>query len=76
MNDFVGYCDAIKAVGAETHTPVIDLQTKALAYYTSVGYDVVEVSPPYDGPGQVTALNGASIAYELLALSAVAAASS
>jgi arginase family enzyme len=34
----------------------------------------VEVSPPYDGPGQVTALNGASIAYELLALSAVAAA--
>ncbi|HYQ15066.1 MAG TPA: rhamnogalacturonan acetylesterase, partial [Polyangiaceae bacterium] len=42
MNDFQGYCDAIKAVGTETHTPVIDLQTKALAYYTSVGYDFVE----------------------------------
>src|SRR3954468_17546955 len=48
---------------------------RALAGMRFVGYDVVEVSPPYDGPGQVTALNGASIAYELLALSAVAAAS-
>jgi agmatinase len=48
---------------------------RALAGIRFVGYDVVEVSPPYDGPGQVTALNAASIAYELLALSAVAAAS-
>jgi len=47
---------------------------RALAGVAFVGYDVVEVSPPYDGPGQVTALNGASIAYELLALRAVAAA--
>src|SRR3954447_12670549 len=47
---------------------------RALAGVAFVGSDVVEVSPPYDGPGQVTALNGASIAYELLALSAVAAA--
>jgi agmatinase len=47
---------------------------RALAGVSFTGYDVVEVSPPYDGPGQVTALNGASIAYELLALSAVAAA--
>jgi agmatinase len=35
------------------------------------GFDVVEVSPPYDGPGQVTALHAASVAYELLALLAV-----
>jgi agmatinase len=35
------------------------------------GFDVVEVSPPYDGPGQVTALHAAAIAYELLALLAV-----
>src|SRR3954470_1398911 len=47
---------------------------RALAGVSFVGYDVVEVSPPYDGPGQVTALTGASIAYELLALAAVAAA--
>jgi agmatinase len=37
-----------------------------------VGYDVVEVSPVYDGPGQTTAMLAANIAYELLALSAVA----
>jgi agmatinase len=35
------------------------------------GFDVVEVSPPYDGPGQLTALHGAAVAYELLALLAV-----
>jgi agmatinase len=33
---------------------------------------VVEVAPAYDGPGQPTALLAASIAYELLALRAVA----
>jgi agmatinase len=38
-----------------------------------VGCDVVEVSPQFDGPGQVTALHAASVAYELLALAAVAA---
>ena len=37
-----------------------------------VGFDVVEVAPAYDGPGQQTALLAASIAYELLALRAVA----
>ena len=47
---------------------------RALAGVRFTGFDVVEVSPPYDGPGQVTALTGASIAYELLALAAVAAA--
>ena len=30
------------------------------------GYDVVEVSPPYDGPGQPTAVAAANIAFELL----------
>jgi agmatinase len=34
------------------------------------GCDVVEVSPPYDGPGQVTALAAANVAYELLSLHA------
>jgi agmatinase len=47
---------------------------RALAGVRFVGFDVVEVSPPYDGPGQVTALNGASIGFECLALVAVAAA--
>jgi agmatinase len=37
-----------------------------------VGADVVEVSPPYDGPGQPTALAAANVAYELLSLRALA----
>jgi agmatinase len=45
---------------------------RALAGVSFVGFDVVEVSPPYDAPGQITALHGASIAYELLALAALA----
>ena len=45
---------------------------RALAGVAFVGYDVVEVSPQFDGPGQVTALHAASVAYELLALTAAA----
>ena len=37
-----------------------------------VGCDVVEVSPPYDGPGQQTALAAANVLFELLALRALA----
>jgi agmatinase len=44
---------------------------RALAGMPFCGFDVVEVSPPYDAPGQVTALNAAAIAYEMLALLAV-----
>lgn len=43
---------------------------RALRGIALVGADVVEVSPPYDGPGQVTALAAANIAWELLALRA------
>jgi agmatinase len=52
--------------------------TEALAYVRSlagmdfVGFDVVEVSPSYDSPGQQTALAAANVAYEMLALTAVA----
>jgi agmatinase len=35
------------------------------------GFDVVEVSPPYDGPGQTTALLAANVAYEFLTLAAL-----
>jgi len=45
---------------------------RALAGIEFTGYDVVEVSPPYDSPGQVTALHAAAVAYEMLALLAVA----
>ena len=36
------------------------------------GCDVVEVSPPYDGPGLVTALAAANVLYELISLRALA----
>jgi agmatinase len=43
-----------------------------LAGQRFVGYDVVEVSPPYDSPAQITSLLAANIAYEMLALDAIA----
>jgi agmatinase len=46
---------------------------RALAGIRFSGFDVVEVSPPYDNAGQVTALVAANVAYEFLALTAVAA---
>jgi agmatinase len=45
---------------------------RALRGIRIVGADVVEVSPPYDGPGQQTALAAANVAYELLSLYALA----
>ena len=41
---------------------------RALRGIKLAGADVVEVCPPYDGPGQPTALAAANVAYELLAL--------
>ncbi|MFL5925454.1 MAG: agmatinase [Gaiellaceae bacterium] len=45
---------------------------RALRGIALVGCDVVEVSPPYDGPGQPTALAAANVLWELLALRAAA----
>lgn len=45
---------------------------RSLAGIAFSGYDVVEVAPAYDSPGQITALTAAAVAYELLALLAVA----
>lgn len=45
---------------------------RALAGVRFEGFDLVEVSPPYDGPGQVTAVLAANIVYEFLALTALA----
>ena len=44
---------------------------RALRGIRLAGADVVEVSPPYDGPGQPTALAAANVAYELLCLRAL-----
>jgi agmatinase len=45
---------------------------RSLAGMRFRGFDVVEVAPPYDGAGQPTALLAANVAWEFLALSAVA----
>jgi agmatinase len=45
---------------------------RALAGLEFTGFDVVEVSPAYDGPGKITGLHAAAVAYEMLALLAVA----
>jgi len=44
---------------------------RALRGIALAGADVVEVSPPYDGPGMQTALAAANVAYELLGLRAL-----
>jgi len=46
---------------------------RALRGVSIAGADVVEVAPPYDGPGAPTALAAANVAWELLALRAAAA---
>jgi agmatinase len=46
---------------------------RALRGIDLVAADVVEVSPSYDGPGQITALAAANVLWELLALKAAAA---
>lgn len=45
---------------------------RALAGLPFIAYDVVEVAPAYDGPGQVTALFAANAAFEMLSFIALA----
>jgi agmatinase len=47
------------------------LLVRALAGLSLVGADVVEVCPPYDGPGQITALLGANLLFEIVCLLAL-----
>jgi agmatinase len=44
---------------------------RSLAGSTLVGADIVEVSPPYDGPGQITSLLAANLAFEILSVMAL-----
>jgi agmatinase len=45
---------------------------RSLAGLSLVGADIVEVSPPYDGPGQITALLAANLMFELVCQFALA----
>ena len=44
---------------------------RSLAGLDIVGADLVEVSPPFDGPGQITSLLAANLMFEMLCLFAV-----
>jgi agmatinase len=44
---------------------------RGLRGLTLVGCDLVEVSPPYDGPGQITSLLAANLLFELVCLLAL-----
>jgi agmatinase len=44
---------------------------RSLVGTTLVGADIVEVSPPYDGPGQITSLLAANLAFEILSVMAL-----
>lgn len=47
------------------------LLLRGLAGLDLVGADVVEVAPPYDGPGQITALLAANVLFDILSVLAV-----
>jgi agmatinase len=57
-------------VGGLTSWEALSL-VRALAGATLVGADVVEVSPPWDGPGQITSLLAANLLFELLSVLAL-----
>lgn len=44
---------------------------RGLAGIDLVGADIVEVCPPYDGPGQVTSLLAANVMFEIVSLLAL-----
>jgi agmatinase len=45
---------------------------RSMAGVQFVGFDIVEVLPAYDNPGQITALAAANVAFEMLSLVALA----
>jgi len=57
-------------VGGLTSFEALTL-VRALRGLDLVGADVVEVSPPYDGPGQITSLLASNLLFELLSLVAL-----
>ena len=73
----VDFVDAAFAPG--TGTPEVGGPTshqalrllRSLTGIDFVGFDVVEVAPQYDGPGQITALLAANIVFEFLSLIAL-----
>ena len=57
-------------VGGPSSADALEL-VRALRGIDFRGYDVVEVAPAYDGPGQVTSLLAANVMFEMLSLVAI-----
>jgi len=57
-------------VGGLTSYEALSL-VRSLRGLDLVGADVVEVSPPFDGPGQITSLLAANLLFELLSVLAL-----
>ena len=57
-------------VGGPTSFQALEF-LRALTGIPFVGFDVVEVAPQYDGPGQVTGLFAANVLFEMLSFVAL-----
>jgi agmatinase len=60
----------VPEVGGLTSYEALSL-LRALREFPLVGGDIVEVAPPYDGPGQITALLAANLLFELVSVIAL-----
>jgi agmatinase/guanidinopropionase len=57
-------------VGGFTSFQILQL-VRGLKGLNTVGFDLVEVSPPYDSPGEITSILAANLAFEFLSLLAL-----
>jgi len=57
-------------VGGFTSYQILQL-VRGLKGLNTVGFDLVEVSPPYDSPGDITSILAANLAFEFLSLLAL-----
>ena len=57
-------------VGGFTSYQIMQL-VRGLKGLDTVGFDLVEVSPPYDSPGEITSILAANLAFEFLSLLAL-----
>jgi len=57
-------------VGGFTSYQILQL-VRGLKGLNTVGFDLVEVSPPYDSPGEITSVLAANLAFEFLSLLAL-----
>ena len=57
-------------VGGFTSFQILQL-VRGLNGLDTVGFDLVEVSPPYDSPGEITSILAANLVFEFLSVLAL-----